>query len=96
MELFNLTKQSLSIISGVTLKDEEIKMWINSGKKDLLRQGINGNLEDPLIYSAIVMFVKGHFGNTDIKEKELAQETYNLLCHNLSLSQDYKVVEGNV
>ena len=97
MELFNLTKQSLSIISGVTVKDDEIKMWIEAGKQDLLRQDINANLTDnPLIASAIIMFVKANFGNTDIKEKEMAHNTYNLLCHNLGLSDEYRVVEENV
>ena len=49
--------------------------------------------EDSLLQSAIVMFVKSNFGNTDIKEKELAQKTYSLLCNNLSLSSEYKIKE---
>lgn len=96
-ELFELTKQSLSIISTATLKDDEIDMWINAGIADLLRCGIDAkkNLENALIKSAIVMFAKANFGNTDIKEKELAQRTYSLLCNNLSLSSDFKVVDNN-
>ena len=77
------------------MKDEEIKMWIIAGKEDLLRQGINSELDNSLIKSAIVMFVKANFGNVDIKEKELSQKTYNLLCNNLSLSNEYKVVDNN-
>ena len=80
-ELMTLAKKSVSIVETSTLKDEEIEMWINAGKEDLL------------IKSAIVMFVKANFGNVDIKEKELAQRTYNLLCHSLGLSNDYKVVD---
>lgn len=96
-ELFQLTKQSLSIINTATLKDDEIQMWINAGIADLLRCGIDAknNLESALIKSTIVMFAKANFGNTDIKEKELAQKTYNLLCNNLSLSSDYKAVDNN-
>ena len=79
------------------LKDEEIKMLIQAGIADLNRQGIVSSLDtkDSLVKSAIVMFVKANFGNVDIKEKELAQRTYSLLCNNLSLSEDYKVVDSN-
>lgn len=94
-ELMMLAKQSLSICSSTTIKDEEIRMWIQAGEADLLRQGINTNSKSPLVKSAVVMFVKANFGNVDIKEKELAQRTYNLLCSNLSLSDEYKVVDNN-
>ena len=93
--LLKLAKQCLSIIETATLKDEEIKMLIQAGIADLIRQGINAseNAEDSLVKSAIVMFVKSNFGNVDIKEKELAQKTYSLLCNNLSLSEKYKIKE---
>ena len=96
-ELLKTVKQCLSIVETATLKDEEIKMLIQAGIADLNRQGIVSSLDtkDSLIQSAIVMFVKANFGNVDIKEKELAQRTYSLLCNNLSLSEDYKVVDSN-
>jgi len=92
-KLLKLAKQSLSIVETATAKDEEIKMWINAGIADLKRQDIDTEKDDSLIDSAIVMFVKSNFGNVDIKEKELAQRTYNLLCANLGLSTDYKVAD---
>ena len=94
-ELIRLTKQSLSIISSATLKDDEIKLLIKAGIADLKRLGIDASemTKDSLIQSAIIMFVKSNFGNTDIKEKELAQKTYSLLCNNLSLSCEYKIKE---
>lgn len=94
-ELIRLTKQSLSIISTARLKDDEIELLIKAGIADLKRLGINASemTEDSLIQSAIIMFVKSNFGNTDIKEKELAQNTYSLLCNNLSLSFEYKIKE---
>lgn len=96
-ELLSLAKQCLSIVSTATAKDTEIEMLIRAGIADLQRQGIDaaesGN--DDLVNSAIIMFVKGNFGNTDIKEKELAQRTYSLLCNNLSLSSNYKGVDDN-
>lgn len=94
-ELLQLAKQCLSIIESATLKDDEIEMLINAGIEDLKRQGINANIKNDLVKSAIVMFVKANFGNVDIKEKELAQRTYSLLCNNLSLSSDFKVVDNN-
>ncbi len=95
--LLKLAKQCLSIIETATLKDEEIKMLIQAGIADLKRQGIKADEKttDSLIRSAIIMFVKGHFGNVDIKEKELAQKTYSLLCNNLGLSSEYKEVDSN-
>lgn len=96
-KLLKLVKQCLSIVETATLKDEEIKMLIQAGIADLVRQGINASedTEDSLVKSAIVMFVKANFGNVDIKEKELAQRTYSLLCANLGLSEKYKVVEND-
>ena len=93
--LLRLTKQCLSIVETSTIKDDEIKMLINAGIADLNRQGIkaDANISESLVQSAIVMYVKSNFGNVDIKEKELAQRTYSLLCANLSLSENYKVVE---
>lgn len=95
--LLKLVKQCLSIVETATLKDEEIKMWIQAGIADLNRQGIvaSSDTTDSLVQSAIVMFVKANFGNVDIKEKELAQRIYSLLCANLGLSEDYKVVDKN-
>lgn len=95
--LLKLVKQCLSIVETAILKDEEIKMWIQAGIADLNRQGIVASVDttDSLVQSAIVMFVKANFGNVDIKEKELAQRTYSLLCANLGLSEDYKESDSN-
>ena len=95
--LLKLVKQCLSIVETATLKDKEIEMLIQAGIADLNRQGILASVdtEDSLIKSAVVMFVKANFGNVDIKEKELAQRTYSLLCANLGLSEDYKAVDNN-
>ena len=95
--LLKIAKQCLSIVETATLKDEEIKMWIQAGIADLKRQGITASedTKDSLIQSAIVMYVKANFGNVDIKEKELAQRTYSFLCANLSLSEKYKESDSN-
>ena len=92
-EFKKLVKQCLSIVETATLKDDELVMWINAGISDLIRQGIDveKNIKDGLIQGAIVMYVKSNFGMVDIKEKELAKQTYNNLCNNLSLSSKYKL-----
>lgn len=90
MELLALVKQALSIVATATIKDSELTMLINAAKLDLERQGIDVVTTDTLVQCAIVMFVKANFGNVDIKEKELAQKTYSLLCTNLSLSSEYR------
>lgn len=92
-EFKNLVKQCLSIVGSATLKDNEIVMWINGAISDLVRQDIDvaNNISDGLIQGAIVMFVKSNFGMVDIKEKELAQSTYEKLCNNLSLSLKYRL-----
>lgn len=101
-ELLTLCKQCLSIVSTATAKDAEITMLIGAAKQDLARQGIviaeeteQGETINDLVKSAIAMFVKANFGMVDIKEKELAQKTYILLCKNLGLSSDYLEVESN-
>ncbi len=94
-ELLKLAKQCLSIVQTAKLKDDEITMLINAGIADLTRQGIEADTSNELVKSAVVMFVKANFGNVDIKEKELAQKTYSLLCNNLSLSSDYKESDSN-
>lgn len=88
-----LTKQCLSLVETATAKDDEIVMWINAGISDMVRQGIDvaHHISDGLIQGAIIMFVKSNFGMTDIKEKELAKDTYIRICNNLSLSSNYKL-----
>ena len=94
-ELLMKAKQCLSIVETATLKDDEIRMLISAGIEDLKRQGIKADTKSELIKSSIIMFVKANFGNVDIKEKELAQRTYSLLCANLGLSSDYKESDSN-
>ena len=96
-DLLKTAKQCLSIVETAKMKDKEITMLINAGIADLNRQGIvaDEDTENDLVKSAIIMFVKANFGNVDIKEKELAQKTYSLLCSNLGLRSEYKESDSN-
>lgn len=95
--LTKLTKQCLSIVDTSTLKDDEIKLLINAGFLDMKRQGIDveNKISDDLVQAGIVMYVKSNFGMCEIKEKDLAQQRYEQICNNLSLSSDYKVVDSD-
>ena len=66
--LLKLAKQCLSIIETSILKDKEIEMLINSAKKDLERVEIDveNNIEDDLIQNTIMLYVKAHFGDTEV------------------------------
>ena len=89
LKLLDLVKQSLSIVSTATLKDDELKLWIQAAIEDMTRQEIPTptiSSSNSLAVGAIVMYCKANFGMCDIKEKELAQKTYISLCTNLSLS----------
>lgn len=83
-------KQILSIISTATLKDEEIKLFISAGILELERSGVDTSSFDELITTAIMMYVKANFGNVDIKNKELAQRTFDSLEKSLSQSENYR------
>lgn len=95
--LIGLVKESLSIVSTSTTKDNEITLWIQAAIEDLSRAGVTAatvSTENWLVKGAIVMYCKANFGMCSLEEKKLAQSTYSLLCNNLSLS--YKESDNNV
>lgn len=94
-EFKNLAKECLSIVSTSTLKDNEISMNIAAAIADMERNGINvlDNLSDGLIQSTVIMYVKGHFGYGEDREKVRALENYRQTLGELSLSSKYRVEE---
>lgn len=95
--LMELVKESLSIYSGSSLKDNEIELWIRAAVEDLQRVGVTAatvSTDNWLVKGAIVMYCKANFGMCSLDEKKLAQSTYSLLCNNLALS--YKEGESDV
>ena len=96
--LLSTAKEVLSIIPTATGKDNEINMLIKSAKKDMERLNIDieNHISDDLIISAIMMFVKAHFGNTNTKEKELCQKSYSLFLSNIASTQEYMKEVKNV
>ena len=99
-EYFALAKESLSIVETSTLKDKEILMLIESAISDLERVDIDvsNNLEDSLIKNTIMLYVKGHFGDTDINKKQNYIRLYKQKLRELQFTEKYqkKEDESNV
>lgn len=90
-DLLKTAKECLSIIQTSTAKDNEINMLIRSAIKDMERLNIDveNHISDDLIISAIMMYVKAYFGNTNPKEKELCQKSYSLFLSSIANTTEY-------
>ncbi|MCQ2979633.1 MAG: hypothetical protein MJ245_07540 [Clostridia bacterium] len=84
--ILTLTKECLGIISTATLKDNEINMLIDAAKADMSRIGITVDDTNPLQQTAIVNFVKGNFGMTDVDTKDKCLQIYKLLISQIQVS----------
>ncbi len=93
--LIRMAKQCLSIIETSTLKDDEIEMLINSAKKDLKRVKIEveKNIEDELVVNTIMLYVKAHFGDTDIAKRKEYFNRYKANLRELQFSEEYQKKE---
>lgn len=92
-ELIKLAKQCLSIVESSTLKDKEIEMLIKSAKNDLERAGIDtlSNQTDDLIINTIMIYVKAHFGDTDINKRTEYLKRYKMNLRELQFSEKYQI-----
>ena len=95
--LIKIAKQCLSIVKTSTLKDDEITMLINSAKKDLERVNIevDKNLKDELVINTIMLYVKSHFGDTDIAKRTEYLKRYKANLRELQFSEEYQKKEIN-
>jgi phosphosulfolactate phosphohydrolase-like enzyme len=94
-QLKRIAKQCLSIVDTSNLKDDEIEMLINSAKKDLERVNIEveKNIEDNLIINTIMLYVKAHFGDTDIEKRKEYLNRYKSNLRELQFSEEYQKEE---
>lgn len=94
-----LAKECLSIVESSTLKDKEIYMLIESAVTDLERVGIDvtNNLNDNLIKNTVMIYVKAHFGDTDINKRTEYLKRYKMNLRELQFSEEYqkKEVDSN-
>ncbi len=86
INILTLVKECLGIISTATLKDNEITMLIEAAKADMNRIGITYDDTNPLHQTAVVNFVKGNFGMTDVDTKDKCLQIYKLLISQIQVS----------
>lgn len=96
-KLKKIAKQCLSIVETSILKDKEIEMLISSAKKDLERVQIEveNNLEDDLVVNTIMLYVKAHFGDTDINKRNEYLKRYKMNLRELQFSEEYQKKEAD-
>ena len=89
-ELKVLAKECLSIVSTSRIKDKEIELWVKMAIEDMKRLGIDveNDTREDLIKGAIMMYVRANFGNTDVREKEICQSSYNIHVAELQVSSE--------
>ena len=92
-DLNKLAKQCLGIVETATLKDNEIDMLISSAKIDMKRVGIDidNNIEDNLVINTIMIYVKAHFGDTDINKRNEYLSRYTTNIRALKESEEYRI-----
>lgn len=94
-----LAKECLSIVESSTLKDKEIYMLIESAITDLERVDIDvrKNMDNNLIKNTVIIYVKAHFGDTDINKRNEYLKRYKMNLRELQFSEEYrKKEESNV
>lgn len=91
-DLMKLAKECLGIVETSTMKDKEIYMLIESAKKDLERVNIDvqNNIGDNLVKTTIMLYVKAHFGDTDINKKNEYLKRYKMNLRDLQFSTEYQ------
>lgn len=101
-DLLILAKECLSIVESSTMKDKEIVMLIESAIQDLEIVGIEveSNIKDQkdnLIINTIMIYVKAHFGDTDVNKREMYLKRYKSNKRALMETDEYsKKEESNV
>lgn len=90
--LLSLAKECLSIVESSTLKDKEICMLIKSAIQDLERVNIEviKNIDNDLIKTTIMIYVKAHFGDTDINKRIEYLKRYKMNLRELQFSEEYR------
>ena len=94
-----LAKECLSIVESSTLKDKEIYMLLESAVADMERVDIDvqNNTNDNLIKNTVMIYVKAHFGDTDVNKRRMYLQRYKMNLRELQFSEKYqrKEVESN-
>lgn len=86
-----LAKECVGIVETSTLKDKELYMLIESAIEDLERVDVDvqNNTDSNLIKDTVMMYVKAHFGDTDINKRKEYLKWYKTKMRELMNSQKY-------
>ena len=82
MELIDKVKIALRL--DKTVFDSEVEMLIEGAKLDLEESGVDVDLNDELVQTAIVFFVKAYFGY-DNKDSDRQVRAYHSVRNKLKL-----------
>ena len=87
MEMLDKARRAVRA-DGTNRHDEDLQDLIESAKLDL---GIAGVIpvEDKLVQTAILTYVRIHFGRTEPAERELLQKSYDLQKAQLQMATGY-------
>lgn len=87
-----LAKECLSIVESSTLKDKEIYMLIESAVSDMKRVDIDveNNINDNLIKNTVMIYVKAHFGDTEVNKRNMYLRRYKMNLRELQFTEKYQ------
>lgn len=90
-----LAKECLGIVETSTLKDQEISMLIESALEDLARVNIDikTHIKDNLLKNTVMIYVKAHYGDTDINKRNEYLKRYKMNLRELMFSVEYQIKE---
>lgn len=90
-----LAKECVGIVETSTMKDKEIYMLIESAIEDLERVDVDvqNNTDSNLIKDTVMIYVKAHFGDTDINKRKEYLKWYKSKMRELMNTDKYKKKE---
>jgi len=88
MELLNKVKIALRVDTDVF--DDEINLLIEAAKLDLKTSGVEPDLTDSIVNTAIVFYVKSNFGYDNLDSGKFLR-SYNGIKHKLRNHSNYQI-----
>lgn len=92
--MLEIIKQRCGIASAIKVYDEDIKMYIEDCKEDLIASGVPKSLverETPAIITAVTLYVKAYLGD-DRTDTEKYLDLYRKKVFRLTLEEETEEV----
>ncbi len=95
-DYLDLAKEALGIVKDATAVDKTLSTLIGSALEDLARVDIDviGHLNDDLLKTTVMLYVKGQYGDTDINKRNEYMKRYISNLRSMQRSQEYLKKEG--